>query len=58
MERVFPQKGVPMKRVKVTFYVEASDPEHDLGVSEEHFEQISDAIAELAEDAPEFEPER
>ena len=33
-----------MPRVKVTFYVDGEDPDHDTGVSEEQNNDITDAI--------------
>lgn len=46
-------------RVKVTFYVEASDPDHDLGVSEEDYDRICTLVSRVSDgDAPDFEVER
>lgn len=35
-----------MERVKVTFYLEVSDPEDHTGVKQDHFETIHDTIAQ------------
>jgi len=44
-----------MTYVKVTFRIEADDPDHSTGLTEESFEQITDAVGELGGENVEFE---
>ena len=47
-----------MSKVRVSFTVEADDPDHSTGLTEERYTEIVDAVAELgADDAPEFDKE-
>lgn len=44
-----------MSTVTVTFVVEADDPDHSTGLTNDRYDEIVDAVAELgAENAPEF----
>lgn len=45
-----------MLRVKVSFYIEADDPDHILGVTEETYDEISEAVMQLGGAEVDFEP--
>lgn len=36
-----------MTQVKVTFLIEGDDPDHEMGVSEEMFNELSDQVAAI-----------
>lgn len=44
-------------RVKVTFYIEADDPEHDTGVTGDTYDRVVEGILELGGEDVEFEKE-
>ncbi len=44
-------------RVKVSFYMEADDPDHEMGVKEETFVAVVDAISSVGGDDAQFEKE-
>jgi hypothetical protein len=44
-----------MSRVKVTFYVEADDPDHWMGITEESHIMIEDAIMQVGGEDSEYE---
>lgn len=46
-----------MPRVKVTFFIEADDPDHSTGVTNDTFEQVNDAILNVGGEDIEFEKE-
>lgn len=43
------------KRVKVTFFIEPSDPDHDTGMTNDHFEELTRALNDLGGDDYDFE---
>ena len=43
-----------MAEVTVTFTVDGDEEQHPLGVSEEYYEQITDAIMSVGGESPEF----
>lgn len=44
-------------RVKVSFYVEADEPEHDTGVTNDTYDEITNAVMTLGGEDVDFEKE-
>ena len=44
-----------MARVRVSFYIEADDPEHPAGVTEETFNEVENAVMALGGEDTEYD---